>query len=212
MPCQGQRAYSIRSGYGLRVVAATPSLRVVKSSHYKGGLRNWSNRYHFTGGTPADGTHWTTFSDAVVTAEKATHPSTATIVETVGYAAGSDVPVFSKVYSTAGTLTVAGSSLPTPLEVAALIRWSTAARSTKNHPIYAFSYMHNVYVSDLNVWKETLEANGKAAMGTYATSWVTGFSDGSLTLVRATQGGHTCTGSLVEEYVTHRDFPFQSSV
>jgi hypothetical protein len=33
-----------------------------------------------------------------------------------------------------------------------------------------------------------------------------------LTLVRAGPNGATATGSLVEEYVTHRDFPYTSSV
>lgn len=185
---------------------------VIKSSPYKGGTRLWSNRYAFTGGTPADGTHWTTLSDAIVTAEKACHYSSSSIVETRGYAAGSDVPVFDKVYSTAGTLTAAANTIVTPLECCALIRWSTAARSTKNHPIYCFSYLHSVGVLDTNAYKEKLELNAKSAMATYATAWITGFSDGTITAKRATPSGHTATGSIVEEYVTHRDFPYQSSV
>jgi hypothetical protein len=194
------------------MASVVPSIRVIKQSHYKGGLRNWSNRYHFTGGTPADNTHWTTLSDAIVTAEKAVLYSSTTIIETIGYAAGSDVPVFSKVYSTAGTQTAAAATFVPPLECCALVRWSTAASSTKNHPIYAFSYFHGKGFFDSNTWKETLEANAVTALGTYAASWQTGFSDGSITAKRATQGGHTVTGHIVEEYLTHRDFPFQSSV
>jgi hypothetical protein len=185
---------------------------VIKSSPFKGGNRQWSNRYHFTGGTPADSTHWTTLSDNVVTAEKAALPSTATIVQTYGYAAGSDVPVFSKVYSTAGTCTMAASNLPTPLNTAALVRWSTAARSTKNHPIYLFSYYHSCYVTDSHAWKDSLDLNQKAALSTYATSWVSGFSDGTITAVRASPTGHSATGEVVEEYVTHRDFPYTRSL
>jgi len=52
-------------------MADTASLKVTKSFAFRGGVREWSNRYHFDGTTPADSGHWTTLSDAVVTAEKA---------------------------------------------------------------------------------------------------------------------------------------------
>jgi hypothetical protein len=185
---------------------------VIKSGHYKGGLRQWSNRYHFLGGTPADATHWHTLMDAVTTAEKAALPGNCTIVEAVGYAAGSDVPVATKVYSLAGTMSFVAGNFATPLGVAGIIRWSTAARSTKNHPIYLFAYFHNVYVTSTGTGFDLLDANQKTAMGTYATAWITGFSDGTITATRASPQGAAATGSLVEEYVSHRDFPYQTSV
>jgi hypothetical protein len=193
-------------------VAATPSIRVVKSFPFKSGTRQWSNRYHFNGGTPPDATHWHTLMDAVVNAEKAALASTNTIVECFGYAAGSDVPVASKVYSTAGTCTPASGHVGTPGEVAAIIRWSTAARTTKNHPIYLFAYFHGVQVNgSVNI--DLLDANLKSAMDTYAGSWISGFSDGgSVTAVRASPNGAAATGHLVEEYVTHRDFPYTPSL
>jgi hypothetical protein len=53
----------------------------------------------------------------------------------------------------------------------------------------------------------------RTAIGTYASSWITGFSDGgSVTAVRSTPAGHTATGYLAEEYITHRDFPYTTSV
>lgn len=179
---------------------------------FKGGTRLFSNRYHFNGGTPADDTHWHTLFDNIVTAEKAIHSGAVTIVECLGYAAGSDVPVSTKTYSTTGTCSIGGSSSGAPGECAALVRWSTAAKSTKNHPIYLFSYYHRINVLNTGSDADPLETNQKTAMGTYATAWITGFSDGSITAVRASPQGHVATGSLVEEYVTHRDFPYQSSV
>jgi hypothetical protein len=193
-------------------VAAAPSILIKKSHLYKGGGRTWSNRYHFNGGTPADATHWHTLMDNVVAAEKLIYPGAVTIIDAVGYAAGSDVPVAEKAYTTAGTNTGAGGHVAVPLEVAALCRWSTAARSTKNHPIYCFSYWHACLINSSAASNELLDATQKSTMQTYAAAWISGFSDGSITAVRATPNGAAATGSVVEEYTTHRDFPYTSSL
>jgi hypothetical protein len=186
-------------------VAATPSLKVVKTFTYRGVTRRYSNRYHFNGGTPPDGAHWTTFSDAVVTAEKAIHTSAVTIVQTVGYAAGSDVPVFTKTYSTAGTGTFA-SGAAVPGDCAGLIRYSTTARTSKNHPVYLYNYYHGILSVLANA--DNLNAQQITAFSTYAGIWIgAGFSDGATSYNRAGPNGATATGVLVEPMVTHRDLP-----
>lgn len=186
-------------------MAATPSLRIVKSFSYKGQTRTFSNRYHFAGGLPANDSAWHTLMDNVTAAEKAIYGSNVTIVEAFGYAAGSDVPVSTKTYALAGTLTV-GSSWQAPGDVAALLRYSTAVRSTKNHPIYLFNYFHGVYLNAAGTGDSQYGVQ-KTAIGTYATSWIGGFSDGSTTYNRAGPNGAAATGSVVETYLTHRDFP-----
>jgi len=186
-------------------VAATPSIKVVKQFTYRGQVRRFSNRYHFVGGTPADTAHWTTLSDNIVTAEKAIFTSVVTIVQTIGYAAGSEVPVFSKTYSTAGTRTLTG--VRAPGDCAALIRYATAARSSKNHPVFLFNYYHDTEFANSTV-PDTVTGATQTTYNTYVSQWIgAGFSDGTTTYNRAGPNGATATGVLVEPLITHRDLP-----
>jgi hypothetical protein len=120
--------------------------------------------------------------------------------------------VFQKTYTTVGAGTGSANGQRSPLNVAALIRCSTAARSVKNHPIYLFSYIHDVSVDHSHNWLETLDTPQKTAIGVYANQWLTGFSDGAITVKRASPRGAAATSVIVEEYVTHRDFPYTTSV
>ncbi len=191
-------------------MATNASIQIVKEFTYRGIARRYSNRYHFTGGTPSDSTHWTTFADAVTAAEKQIHYAEAAggskIVEAIGYAGGSEIPVFTKTYSLDGTGAFTGFAAAVG-DAAALIRYSTPDRSTKNHPIYCFNYYHGVGTSGVVSTKDTLIASQLAAMGVYAADWLTGFSDGSNTLKRSRPSGSTCNGYLVETLLTHRDLP-----
>jgi hypothetical protein len=190
-------------------MAATPSLKIVKTFPYRGSIRTFSSRYHFNGGLPADGAHWTTFADAVVAAEKAIYSSASgacSITSAVGYAAGSDVPIFSKPYSVAGTGGSLGGTMG-PGDAAALVRWATTARSSKNHPIYLFSFFHCPRITISETIPDTLTAAYVTALQTYANAWMSGFSDGTNTYVRAGPNGATATGAFVEAQVTHRDLP-----
>jgi hypothetical protein len=190
-------------------VATTASIKVIKSSIFKGGVRRWSNRYHFNGTTPPDSAHWTTLSDAVVTAEKAALKPTATIVETIGYAPGSDVPVFSKTYSTVGTDATGGNYAPG--EVAGLVRYSTTQRTSKNHPVYLFNYYHNMITNPTAGSQDLIAAGFRTNMLAYANAWVSGFSDGAVNHIRSGPNGAVAQGAFVEEYLTHRDFPYSPS-
>lgn len=130
----------------------------------------------------------------------------AQIVAGYGYAAGSEVPVFSKTYALTGTATFSPYYF-TPGDVAALIRYSTAARSTKNHPIYLYNYYHSVGYAGTNSTRDTLLAAQATAMGTYAANWITGFSDGVVQHHRCGPQGDLATGQLVSTLLTHRDLP-----
>jgi hypothetical protein len=180
---------------------------------FKGGSRVWSNRYFFDGGAPSDDTHWHTLMDNVTAAEKLVH-SGGTVIGTVwGYNAGSEVPVSTKVYSLAGTNAGAGSSIIVPGECTALVRYSTASRTTKNHPIYLFNYYHHTYGDSTS--QSTIDkvaAATKTLLSTFAAAWISGFSDGTVTHHRCGPHSQLATGHVEEEYLTHRDFPYTTSV
>lgn len=188
-------------------MATSASIKITKHMNYRDSARDWSNRYHFTGGVPADSTKWTTFADAITAAEKLIYQNVVgfSITRADGYDAGSDVPVFTKAYAIAGFAAFTNWQW-TPGDVAALIRYSTATRTSKNHPLYLFNYVHNAG-STTTGQADLLNSPQKTAMQTYATAWVTGFSDGAVNHVRCGPNGDVATGSLVNSYLHHRDFP-----
>jgi hypothetical protein len=186
-------------------VASTPSLKMSKTFTYRGVVRTWSNRYHFSGGTPSDSSHWTTFANSVMTAERLALSGVNTIVRADGYAAGSDVPVFTKTYTATGSVVTSG--MPQlPGDVAAIVRYATTARTSKNHPVYLYNYYHGVFSVAVNA-PDSLFGDLVSGLQTYANAWVAGFSDGTNTYKRAGPNGATATGQFVNPLVTHRDLP-----
>jgi hypothetical protein len=181
------------------------SIVVKKTFTYRGSTKVWTNRYFLNSTTgPADTAHWTTLSDAIVTAEKAIYASWMTIVETLGYQGGTDLPIFSKSYSTNGTGTFANAQA-TPGDVAAMVRYSTTARSAKNHPVYLFNWYHGA-LGDSTSNADVLNPAQKTALTTYAGAWVTGFSDGAVTFKKAGPRGAVAQDKLINNYLRHRDF------
>ncbi len=190
-------------------MAATPSIKVTKSMAYRGGTKQFSNRYHFNGGTPSDGAHWSTLATAVIADEKRCWTSAVTIVGWTGYAAGSDVPVASGTVSVAGTLTLPTGAQYAPGDCCYLGKMTTAARSTKNHPIYLYNYIHGVLhnTSDAN---DVVDNTQRVQIKDYLEDWISpGFSDGTNTYVRAGPRGANALSvvSPSPAYIHHRDFP-----
>lgn len=159
---------------------------------------------------PADAAHWLTLATNITNAEVAIAPPLASggakIVRIIGYAPGSEIPVYTLNTSLDGTLSATGWSA-CPGDCAAVIRYSTPDRSTKNHPIYCFNYYHAIANNGSTATVDNLQTGQKNAMATYAAAWLTGFSDGTTTYKRSRPSGDLCTGSLVQPLITHRDLP-----
>lgn len=185
-------------------VAATPSIKVIKEFDYRGSVKRFSNRYHFNGGVPGDPTEWNTLGEAVTDDEQVIYGDNVTIVGWAGYVAGSDAPVASGTVSKVGTFDSTGGT-GVPGDCAALIRFSTTARTSKNHPVYLFNYYHGCYRSNAGSEDELLSTQADA-IDEYGADWMTGFSDGAHTLVRAGPNGATAVSRDVSALITHRDF------
>lgn len=186
-------------------MAATASIKIETTSAWRTGTRVWSNRYHFNGTTPPDSTHWEALRAAIVADQKTVLPTDAHITGAVGYAPGSDVPVWSWAGSVAGTYSP-GTGQRVPLEVCALLRYSTDQRSSKNHPIYLYSYVHDIYVTASSPW-DTLLSGLQSGILDVGNAWIAGYSDGAVTHHRAGPNGAVALGASVAALATHHDFP-----
>ncbi len=186
-------------------MAPTPSLKVVKTLPRRGGTVVWSNRYHFSGGTPADLAHWTALADAVTDQEQLCYGAAVEIIQAVCYEAGSDLPLHTITYSKTGSMSMTG-GIDAPSDAVLIARYTTDQRSTKNHPIYLFNYHHGAVIST-SAGGDIPLALQRTRLGEFADGWVAGYSDGVHTYERAGPNGAVAQSDVIDTYITHRDFP-----
>jgi hypothetical protein len=193
---------------------ATPDTRnsivIRKSFSYRGGTKEWTNRYHFEGDVPASSADWTTFADAIVAGEKTIYKPDVTIIEAVGYdcsTATASRPngdaVFTKTYSVVGTL--GGTGIPAPGDCAVMVKYHTPAKSSKNHPVYLMNYYHGALINAAG--GDELDTTQTTAVENYADDWISGYSDGTANHERCGPRGAVATSRNVSGYARHRDFP-----
>lgn len=183
-----------------------PSIKILFSSFYRTGARTWSVRFHLDqAAAPADASHWAALALAIRNDLKGCFTSGCTIIGSVGYAAGSEVPVWSESVSVPGTL-VGGT--PVPGDCAAMLRWSTTQRTSKNHPIYLFNYFHMPNWSGSGN-SDLLWSTQQTALNNFAVKFASGgagFSDGTVTYHRAGPYGAVGQIGKCDTYIRHRDF------
>ena len=173
---------------------------------YRGGTQQWSNRFNFTGAVPSSGADWLGLMNLYEPFARYLLPTNQTLVEMVGYLAGSDVPVYTHSYGVAGLYTVPGSSHPCPGDCCAVSKFTTDARTSKNHPIYLFKYLH-VATYD-GTAPDTLSVDQHTQVPAGLACWL----DGSLTVAGTPVSycgpyGAVALAQIIEPYISHRDFP-----
>lgn len=161
----------------------TPSVTSIKRFLYRGVLEEWSNTYHFSGTTPADGVAWKALTDAIAAQEKLAMMNTHSIVRFYGYEAGNDNSVYQRDMTVApdavvvGTFASAGENMA-PGDSAATWRWSTPNFTSRGKRIYGRKYWHGVS-SDALTTPDVLRSTMRTLMGTLAAKLIDGTLPGS---------------------------------
>jgi hypothetical protein len=172
---------------------------------YRGGTKQWSNRWFFNQTALPSNSDKDAIADAIVAQENIQYSSRVSFVEDIWYAAGSDVPVYTHARTDVGTMATTGRSA-CPGDCAALLRFSTTQRTSKNHPIYLFKYFHDVYY-DSSGSPDSVAALQVGRIAALGSMMVAGIVQAGVTYKAAGPHGAVAQGSLAEPLITHRDFP-----
>lgn len=128
----------------------TPSIVLVKSMSYRDKYEEFSNRYHFSGPTPADDAAWSTLALDIFAKEGLALTHDVHLVRAYGYKAGTEHSIAQIDYAAPGP-PPAGGFAPALAEnlqagdAAATIRWETGELNSRGKKIYCRKYFHVVY-------------------------------------------------------------------
>lgn len=145
----------------------TPSIVITKSMLYRGVAEQWSNKYHFSGPTPANDAAWKALGQAIWAQEAGFLNATVSIVGITGYEAGVAAAKSTVLHADSNFFPTTGQAAvgtQAPGDAAMWVRWATPARNSKGKPIYLRKYFHGFNVTP----PDTIQATTKANAVTYA--------------------------------------------
>lgn len=188
-------------------------MTLIKRMTYRGvATEEWSNKYFFTGSTPADSTAWLALFTALTAQEKTLYDSNHKIIRGYGYSSDADdaVAVWSRDLTTGGLSiisgTLSGTTVMRPGDAAAWIRWKTSRLSVKGKPIYLRKYYHGIWTEQASPTAAQAD-NILAAQLTAYDAFGLKMRDASFLDARTlTAAGHsdTLVGHNYSSYVTTR--------
>lgn len=188
-------------------MAATPSLTIVKKMQYRNfSDEEWSNTYHFNGGTPADSAAWKALADAVILDEKTCFKSYCSVVRAYGHEASNPISVWTYNYETGsgavpGTLVPGSSYYPMAGDQAGVLEWETADFTSRGKRIYLRKFMH-AGAMEADAQGDTLHPDYADALDAFGAAWVSGYI--SSTYVIAGPQGAAGSSPKHLPYVTTR--------
>lgn len=189
----------------MSTTSTRPSIRILYTFPYRGGSQPWSNRFYFDGLLEPTDADFLNLYDQLQPDIEQCFDSSVEITGGVGYWAGSDVPVWTGGASYPGTMTP-DTSQKAPGDCAAVLRYTTDQRSTKNHPIYLFNYFHSVWAVEGSD-ADTLSSRQHSRLTQIGTDWVAGYTIGSSTVKRCGPRGAVAQSAACLPMISHRDFP-----
>jgi hypothetical protein len=173
---------------------------------YRGNTQPFSTRVYIDGNLAPTDAEFLALYDNIKMGFVALLSSRTTLQGATGYHPGSDVPVWSGGSPIACACSLASGDVDTPGDAAMLCRWSTTQRTSKNHPIYLFMYLHDAWHTSGNA--DTLASQQHGAFESLGTFMLDGsWSDGTNDIRKCGPYGAVAQSRFVEPLITHRDFP-----
>lgn len=129
----------------------TPSITLVSRFPYRGQNEEFSNKYHFSGPTPADEAAWKALADEIWASQKTCVSGNVKLVKAYGYAAGNDHSVAAIDYVALGGALPQGNAAPASSwlmqgDGAVTFRAKRAGGSSKGKPVWCTKYLHGSWV------------------------------------------------------------------
>ncbi len=180
-------------------------MKITYSFSWRSGTRTWSQLWHWNGPSWASQAQFDTFTTNFWNDIKTGIPARVTAVSTTAYNAGSFLPVYTHSLAAAGTYTDT-TNPQAPGEACMLWRFTTDARTTKNHPIYLFKWFHGMQTDGLTA-PDTLRAGIQSTNASHLATILAGISDGTNTRFYTGPFGAVAQTGTVNTLLHMREFP-----